>query len=225
MHWASSRCGPMLTIYTTPESLYCAKLRVLLRHKNLHWQEVEPQGGCGSTQYRDLIPSATMPAMVDGALVLADSEAIAEYLNETVAEPPMLPLEPAARARCRERSRFHDTRLEPEIRKLFPQISPANRNQDVVTTQAESIAQRLQELSAVLKADNYYDPRFLSLGDCGLPISFAWIDAFTPVLGLQLDWPENLRDYRSAIENHPAVSIELREYTPAVRRWLESKGV
>lgn len=215
----------MLTIYTTPESLYCAKLRVLLRHKNLHWQEIEPQGGCGSTQYRDLIPSATMPAMVDGDLVIADSEAIAEYLDETVAEPPMLPLDPAARARCRERSRFHDTRLEPELRKLFPQISPANRNPDVVTTQAQIIALRLRELSALLEGDSYFDPQFLSLGDCALPISFAWIDAFAPVLALELDWPENLRDYRSAIEKLPAVAAELREYAPAMRRWMESKGV
>ena len=30
-----------------------------------------------------------MPALVDGGLVIADSEAIAEYLNETIAEPAM----------------------------------------------------------------------------------------------------------------------------------------
>ena len=215
----------MLKIYTTPESLYCAKLRVLLRHKNLEWQELEPQGGCGSTQYRALIPSGTMPAMVDGELVLADSEAIAEYLNETVSEPPMLPVEPAARARCRERSRFHDTRLEPELRKLFAHIAPANRNPDLVTTQSQTIDQRLQELSAVLRADDYLDPQSLSLGDCGLPISFAWIDAFAPVLGLELNWPDNLRDYRCAIEAHEAVATELREYASAMRRWLESKHV
>jgi glutathione S-transferase len=144
----------MLTIYTTPESLYCAKLRVLLRHKKLHWQEVEPQGGCGSPQYRDLIPSGTMPALIDGDLVIADSEAIAEYLNETVAEPPMLPLDPAARARCRERSRFHDTRLEPEVRKLFPHVAPATRDADFVRTQAEVIGVRLQELSRLLQSDD-----------------------------------------------------------------------
>jgi len=215
----------MLTIYTTPESLYCAKLRVLLRHKNMHWQEVEPQGGCGSADYRELIPSGTMPALVDGDLVLADSEAIAEYLNETVVEPPMLPLDPAARARCRERSRFHDTRLEPEIRKLFAQIAPASRNPDVVAIQRQTIGLRLQELSCLLKADAHFDPQFLSLGDCGLPISFAWIDAFTPVLALELDWPDNLRGYRMAIEAQPAVATELREYAPAVRRWMESKDV
>ncbi|MDH3762969.1 MAG: hypothetical protein OEU50_18480 [Gammaproteobacteria bacterium] len=33
----------MLTLYATPESLYCAKLRILLRHKQVRWQEIEPE--------------------------------------------------------------------------------------------------------------------------------------------------------------------------------------
>jgi glutathione S-transferase len=89
----------MLTLYATPESLYSAKLRILLRHKQVRWQEIAPEGGCGSAEYRELIPAGTMPAIVDGDLVLADSEAIAEYLNETIAEPAMLPDDAVARAR------------------------------------------------------------------------------------------------------------------------------
>jgi glutathione S-transferase len=215
----------MLTIYSTPESLYCAKLRILLRHKQAQWREVEPEGGCGSVQYRELIPSGTMPALVDGGLVIADSEAIAEYLNDTIAGPAMLPDDPGARAKCRERSRFHDTRLEPEVRKLFPQVTAATRNADVVSAQAGIIDMRLQELSGLLESDNHLDPQTLSLGDCGFPICFAWIDAFAQVLGFELEWPDNLREYRSGIEAHAAVAHELAAYAPGMERWLESKGV
>ncbi len=215
----------MLTVYSTPESLYCAKLRVLLRHKQTQWREVEPEGGCGSVQYRALIPSGTMPALVDGGLVIADSEAIAEYLNDTIADPAMLPDDPGARAKCRERSRFHDTRLEPEVRKLFPHVAAATRNADVVSDQAKIIDMRLQELSGLLESDNHLDPQTLSLGDCGFPICFAWIDAFAQVLGFELEWPDNLREYRSSIEAHAAVAIELAAYAPDMERWLKSKGV
>jgi len=213
----------MLTIYSTPESLYCAKLRILLRHKQAQWREVEPQGGCGSADYRQMIPSGTMPALVDGGLVIADSEAIAEYLNETIAEPAMLPVDPGARAKCRERSRFHDTRLEPEVRKLFPHIAPANRDTAVVEAQAESIAIRLQEMSRLLASDELLDLQALSLGDCGFPICFAWIDAFAPVLGFELEWPDNLREYRRAVEAQTAVASEIEAYAPAMQAWLESK--
>jgi glutathione S-transferase len=215
----------MLTIYSTPESLYCAKLRILLRHKQAQWREIEPQGGCGSPDYRQQIPSGTMPALVDGGLVIADSEAIAEYLNETIAAPAMLPVDPGARAKCRERSRFHDTRLEPEVRKLFPHVAPATRDVGVVSTQAETIGMRLQELSRLLAADDQLDLQILSLGDCGFPVCFAWIDAFAQVLGFELDWPDNLREYRRGIEAHTAVASELDAYAPGMQRWLASKGV
>ena len=214
----------MLTIYSTPESLYCAKLRILLRHKQAQWREIEPEGGCGSPGYRQLIPSGTMPALIDGGLVIADSEAISEYLNETIAEPAMLPVDPGARAKCRERSRFHDTRLEPEVRKLFPHIAPATRDTGIVSIQVETIGMRLQELSRLLAADDQLDLQILSLGDCGFPVCFAWIDAFAQVLGFELDWPDNLREYRRSIEAHTAVAIELEAYAPGMQRWLESKA-
>jgi len=215
----------MLTLYASPESLYCAKLRILLRHKQAQWREIMPQGGCGSASYRELIPAGTMPAIVVDELVLADSEAIAEYLEETISEPAMLPHEAAARARCRERSRFHDTRLEPEVRKLFPHVGTATRGSDIVSAQSQSLNQRLDELSRLLAADNTRDGAFFSLADCGFPISFAWIDAFVTAMGLELEWPQNVNDYRRQIESHVAVGDELAAYAPAMRDWLQSKSV
>ena len=214
----------MLTIYSTSESLYCAKLRILLRHKQAEWQEIEPEGGCGSAQYRELIPSGTMPALVDGDLVIADSEAIAEYLNELITEPTMLPTAVAARAKCRERSRFHDTRLEPELRKLFPHVSPSTRDLKVVQLQVATLNTRLQELSRLLGTDESCDPQNLSIGDCGFPVCFAWLDAFAEAMDFIIEWPSNLVEYRSVIESHAAVATELREYAPGMHHWLELKS-
>lgn len=215
----------MLTLYATPESLYCAKLRILLRHKQADWQEIVPAGGCGSAEYRELIPAGTMPAIVDGDLVLADSEAIAEYLDETLSEPAMLPADPAARARCRERSRFHDTRLEPEVRTLFPYVGKTEDGAEIVESQSMLLSQRLFELSRLLESDSSRDPATLTLGDCGFPISFAWIDAFVNVMGLDLYWPQAVQDYRAQIEIHPAVRQELDAYTKGMQDWLQSKTI
>jgi glutathione S-transferase/maleylpyruvate isomerase len=214
----------MLTVYSTRESLYCAKLRILLRHKKTQWQEIEPQGGCGSSQYRELIPAGTLPALVDGDLVVADSEAIAEYLNETIVHPAMLPEHPRARAKCRERSRFHDTRLEPEVRKLFPYVGRVKTGSDIAKTQSQALSVRLQELAHLLATDDTLDLQRLSLGDCGFPICFAWIDALVPIMGLELEWPANLHDYRSSVEAHEAVVTELSEYAPSVQAWLASRS-
>ncbi len=213
----------MLTLYSTPESLYCAKSRILLRHKRARWREVMPPGGCGSAEYRKMIPAGTMPAIVDGDLVLADSEAIAEYLDEALPEPPMLPRDSGARAKCRERSRFHDTRLEPELRKLFPHLGSAGEGSGIVVTQSEVLNQRLLELARLLESDTSRDSAALMLGDCGYPVSFAWLDAFTLPLGLELEWPQEVCDYREQVANHAAVAAELEAYRPAMQAWIESK--
>ncbi|MCH1474257.1 MAG: glutathione S-transferase family protein, partial [Alphaproteobacteria bacterium] len=103
----------MITLYNVPVSSYGAKVRIILAHKRIEWTELAPPDGYGSAAYRAVIPSGTVPAIIDGDLKLADSEAIAEYLDEAHPTPAMMPEDAAARAHAREISRFHDTRLEP----------------------------------------------------------------------------------------------------------------
>lgn len=207
----------MLTVYAIPVSLYCAKLRIVLRHKQLAWRELAPPGGYGSAAYKALVPSGNLPALVDGDLLLADSEAIAEYLEECHPEPPLLPASARARARVRERSRFHDTRLEPELRRLFPGLrsglDPAR-----VKAQGEAIHQRLEQLGRMLGDD---DGGTLTLGDCGMPITFAWLDALDPRIGLGLQWPAAVRDYRGRLAGQAAVAAELAEYRARLEDWLD----
>ena len=71
----------MITLYNVPVSSYGAKVRIILAHKGIEWTELAPPGGYGSPAYRAVIPSGTVPAIIDGDLKLADSEAIAEYLD------------------------------------------------------------------------------------------------------------------------------------------------
>jgi glutathione S-transferase len=208
----------MLTIYAIPLSLYCAKLRILLRHKNLEWQELPPPGGYGSDDYKKIIPSGNLPALIHGDLQLADSEAIAEYLNETYPDPAMLPDEARARARTRERSRFHDTRLEPALRKLFGNITPDKQDADLNARQSVEINARLAQLGVML--ENQGSDDFLTLGDCGFAVTFSWIDALAPVLDLTVSWPDAVKSWRDKIEAHAAVKAELEDYRPKLQAWL-----
>ena len=212
----------MITIYAIPISLYCAKLRILLRHKQLEWNELPPPGGYGSDQYKKIIPSGNLPAMVDGKLTLADSEVIAEYLNDKYPQPPMLPVDINQRAQARERSRFHDTRLEPELRKLFPFIDEVNPDVCVIEKQSLQISTRLKQLSYLLANTKISFTDKLTLGDCGLPITFAWIDALTPLFELNIHWPDSIIQYRKEIETHQAVAEELEIYRPGLGQWLKS---
>ena len=206
----------MLTVYTVPISLYCAKLRIVLRHKQLEWNEQTPPGGYGSNEYKTIVVSGNLPALVDGSLLIADSEAIAEYLEEKYPVPAMLPGEPDLRAKARELSRFHDTRLEPEIRKLFGNLSPDKRDPQLNKVQGKEINTRLLQFSEISDST----PAELSLAHCGYPITFAWLDVLNPLLALDINWPKNIIRWRKDIEAFPAVAAELSDYLPKIKEWL-----
>ena len=78
----------MITLYNVPVSSYGAKVRIILKHKRLDWTEAAPPDGYGSTAYKQIVPAGTVPAIIHDGLTLADSEAIAEYLDESFRHRP-----------------------------------------------------------------------------------------------------------------------------------------
>lgn len=209
----------MLILYSVPESLYSAKLRIILRTKGIEFEQKSPPGGYGSDQYKSIVPAGTVPAIVHDGFVLADSEAIAEYIEDVWPTPALLPEDAKARARARERSRFHDTRLEPEIRSLFGQVAPHTRDADFVSQKASLITTRLAQLG-ILARDHAHS---MTLGDCGFPISFIWLDAFFPAIGAEITWTDEVCQYRHWLEGNAAVQQELADYLPVAREWTARK--
>ena len=209
----------MLTLYSIPESLYSAKLRIVLRVKGVPFDEVLPPGGYGTDEYKTVVPAGTVPAIVHDGFVLADSEAIAEYVNEVWPDPQLLPADPRDRARARERSRFHDTRLEPEIRSLFGHVAPTGRNKEFVSQKAELISARLAQLGQMV---SQFDGE-LTLGDCGFPASFVWLDQFFPALGADIKWPEAVVSYRQMLMGNADVKAEINAYQVPATAWTTQK--
>lgn len=210
----------MLTIYSVPVALYCAKLRILMRHKGITWQELPPPGGYGSAEYRAIVPSGNLPAMIHDGFTLADSEAIAEYLNEAFADVPMLPGDLQRRAKAREMSRNHDTRLEPSVRAMYPQVAHETRDRDAVRAGGAEVSKHLSALALLLE-HSPLDPETLWLCDCGFAVTFAWIKAFEVDLGLPVTWPDSVRAYDARLQGFAAVSDELAAYGPAMEAYLE----
>ncbi|MCL6282623.1 glutathione S-transferase family protein [Ruegeria sp. 2012CJ41-6] len=210
----------MLTIYAIPHSLYCAKLRIALRHKQLVWQEELPPDGVGSDKYRSIIPSGNLPTLKDGEFILGDSEAIIEYLEEAYPTNPLMPENPRQRAKYREMSRFHDTRLEPALRLFFPLVDPATRDQDIIGAAIIAMNARLQQLDTMLSG---FDHERLRLFDCGYPITFVWLRVITDRLGTAVQWPENVVAYDTWLKSTPAIAEEIASYMPHVEDWLAIK--
>lgn len=209
----------MLKLYTIPVSLYCAKLRIVLRHKGLQWEEVAPPGGYGSDEYKSIVPAGNLPALDHDGLIIGDSEAIAEYLDEFFPEPAMLSGTADIRAKIRERSRFHDTRLEPSVRTLFAHIGKSKREDEFLAKQWLVLRERFVQAEPLLPQK----VSELTLGDCGFPITCTWISE----LAAHFDLPDllnlKMRDYLQQLNDFEAVSDEIIDYRPRLTDWLSKQ--
>ncbi|HJS33060.1 MAG TPA: maleylacetoacetate isomerase [Alphaproteobacteria bacterium] len=80
------------------------RVRIALNLKGLEYASAFRhlrKGEQNAADYRQLNPQGLVPTLEDGAVVLTQSLAIIEYLEETHPLPPLLPKTPAERARVR----------------------------------------------------------------------------------------------------------------------------
>lgn len=95
-----------MKLYDYFRSSAAYRVRIALNLKGLDYERefVHLTRGGGeqfSEQYGQVNPQRLLPSLEDGGQVLTQSLAIVEYLDETHSEPPLMPAEPAARARVR----------------------------------------------------------------------------------------------------------------------------
>jgi glutathione S-transferase len=94
--------------YVSP---YVRKVLACLHLKGLQ-AEVDPiTPFFGGDEFERLSPLRRIPVLVDGDLTLCDSSVICAYLDEAYPGYPLMPADPADRARARWFEEFADTRL------------------------------------------------------------------------------------------------------------------
>jgi glutathione S-transferase len=213
----------MLVLYDLAISSYGCKTRILLRHKGLEWKSLAPPDGYGSPAYCKIVPSGTIPALVHDGFTLGESDAIAEYLNELAPVPAMLPEPIKERAIARALSRFHDTRIEPQLRAYFGQVAPANRNADFIAENAALLERRFHQLAKIRTPSPLLTGTELSLADCGFAPSFAILDCLQGFLGFDLTLPASIEAYQAALCTHPSVRDEYAAYVKALDEWATAK--
>lgn len=204
-------------LYGTPISVYCCKLRLALALKGLDLPETPPPGGYASAAYRAIVPQGTIPALVEGDFVLAESDAIVEYLDEIGAGHPLMPEGAQARAWTRALSRFIDTRLEPAARALFPLVGTGN---PVPQAMKDALRHPLDTL-AQLAGDGPYlmGSATPGLADCGFWAVSAVLEALDGALGLDLTFP----DSTGAGDRIAACAGLLSAYRAALADWMSQK--
>ncbi len=215
----------MITLYGLALSSYTAKLRIALCAKGIDFVERDPPGGYRSDAWCAIVPTGTLPAIDHDGFLLAESEAILEYLEDCFPEPSLLPGSAQDRARARQLARLHDLHLEPRVRALFPLVrDPAQRN--TLPALASALDERVGMLERMTSpAHPFLAGPTLTLADCGFAVSLPLAALILKHLGRTLELPPRLLRWQQAALEHPAVAAGLAPWRVATEAWLSSAGV
>ena len=102
----------MTTLYEHPLSPYAQKVKIALLEKGVKFDLQMPNLLGGDDEFARVSPRREVPALVDGNDTIFDSTIILEYIEDRWPKPPLLPAEPAARARVRMIEEMCDTYYE-----------------------------------------------------------------------------------------------------------------
>jgi len=212
-----------MILYATPLSSFSLKVRIALACKGIAVELRAPPDGYRSAAYRVLVPQATVPALVDGDLVLSESDAIIEYLDECKPARPLLPGDARMRAQARMLSRLHDFRVEPPIRALFREVAPTTRDVAAVGQRLAAYAEALALIGEVARPGPFLCGQALTLADCGFPATFILARRLGLVFGAAPAEPDWFGAWDAALRSSPPLQALLQDYEAAIAGWIESR--
>jgi glutathione S-transferase len=131
-----------MKLYWHPFSVFPRRVRIALREKSIPCEEVEIDllgGALRTPALAHLNPFGQVPVLEEGDLVLAESIAILEYLEERHPTPALLSAAPAARAKERELMLWSGDYLAPAWKAvLAPRFRPDVRPDDPSVVQGKA---------------------------------------------------------------------------------------
>ena len=88
-----------MQLYSRPDGVYSHRVRLVLAEKGVAPEIIDAAEAM--RDLADLNPYAEAPTLIDRGLILYDSRVIADYLDERFPHPPLMPVDPIARAKAR----------------------------------------------------------------------------------------------------------------------------
>ena len=105
----------MRTVYHLPLSPFSRKVRLVLGEKKLSFELRVEDVWLRREEFLILNPTGQVPVLIDDGLVVADSTAIFEYLEDAYPIPTLIGKTPAARAEARRLAFWFDLKFAREV--------------------------------------------------------------------------------------------------------------
>ncbi|MDX2167234.1 MAG: glutathione S-transferase family protein [Deltaproteobacteria bacterium] len=198
-----------LRLYWHPFSIFPRRVRIALREKGVACDEVEidlPGGATRGDAFRRLNPFGQVPVLEDDGLVIYESVAILEYLEERYPMPALLPRDIAQRARVRQWTQASGNYLTGPLKRWLTRLFTPEAQWDRAdqTLAAREIAVHLDVLDLTLADSGDHLVGDFSLAD----IAYAPLVCELETIGLASLVAERaaLRRWIEALRRRPSVA-------------------
>lgn len=168
----------VMTLFSDSKSPSSHRVRLMAKEKDIPMDIIEVDTSEGLPEdLLDLNPYGTLPTLVDRDLVLYDPQVIVEYLDERFPHPPLMSVDPIAKARARQMLR----QIEQEWYLLADTITNSENEKEVKTARRD-LQERLIQMLPVFDHQPYFMSEEYSLVDISLSV-LMWR---LPYLGIDL---------------------------------------
>jgi glutathione S-transferase len=149
-------------------SNYHNKVRIALLEKGVAFEEDPACAPSQKDEFLSRSPLGKVPFLeLEGGRRLAESEVIAEYLDEAYPQKPLLPRDPFERAKVRELIAFMELHVELVARRLYGEVFFKRKaSEEVRQSVDKDLTKGIRAFKALARFEPYIAGKELTLADC-----------------------------------------------------------
>ncbi len=208
----------MARLYHVPLSPFCRKVRLSLAEKKIEVELVEERYWERDADFLRRNPAAKVPVLKLDGIMMAESGAICEYIEDKYPEPRLLPKDPAERFEVRRLVGWFDDKFHNEVTSnlLYERVNKkvmgaGYPDSTAVKAGAKAIKYHLDYMSWLLDHRRWLAGDTMTLADFAAAAHLSSLDYISDV-----DWnrSEAVKDWYAKIKSRPAFRSILADQVP-----------
>lgn len=206
----------MIRLFHVPLSPFCRKVRLSLAEKKLEVELVEERYWERDPDFLRRNPAGKVPILRIDDMILSESAAICEYIEEKYPTPSLMPRDPEGRFEVRRLVSWFDDKFHHEVtsnllyervnRKLTKTGYPDSKN---VKAGAKAIKYHLDYMTWLLDRRRWLAGDVMTLADFAAAAHLSSLDYISDV-----DWNRSavVKDWYAKIKSRPAFRSLLADH-------------